>query len=324
MTSAAPLGEPLGPAREVHEIAPVTVLDWSAGQDPRAFVLDAATATPEGLLAEVDQAGPWQRAIGTRLSQLRLLPGKTYHIEAECEVIRRPAALQFNVRTPTGGWWIIDATVVPDDFLDYNLEWHLVGPGAFRLTRLRVQLMDDSYLRRDFQGGSVFLNTTPYPITVKLPSPLRRLQDEAAPRYIIEVDDQSPDFACQGAWEELAGECGYVGRGYRQAAKPGDTARWSFTAPADDDYTLFITSPGGETLTDAAVYAVTTNRGQKRVPLDQRAGDGGWLKLTEVSLGEGATIADAIRVESAARYNDGAEVTEFALEPAGGAVLVRP
>lgn len=351
----APLGQPLGPARQVQEIPPITVLDWRAGRKPDALALDVATATPSGLLVDVAEEVGWQRVIGTRPPQVRLEPGKTYHIQAECEIIRRPSkTVQFTVRTARGGWeqhdkgvrqwgpadgdhWVIDTTVVPDEFPDYSIEWHMLGAGAFRVTRLQVELVQESYLRRDFAGGSAFLNTTSYPITVRLRSPLRRLTDNAAPRHIIEVDDHSPGFACQGAWEELAGECSYHGRGYHSAPKPGDTARWTFSAPAADDYTIFVTVPGGPGLTDAAVYAVSTASGQKRIPLDQRVSDGGWVRLAQVRLGAGerctvalrsggvgATVADAIRVESAARYNDGSTLTSFTLEPLGGAVLVNP
>jgi hypothetical protein len=71
--------------------------------------------------------------------------------------------------------------------------------------------------------------------------------------------------------------------------------------------------------------------------VNQRAGDGGWMKLFTVKLkqgekcvvrlrsgGTGATAADAIRAESAARYNDGATVTSVELGPLDGIVLVKP
>ena len=42
------------------------------------------------------------------------------------------------------------------------------------------------------------------------------------------------------------------------------------------------------------------------------------------SGGTGATAADAIRAESAARYNDGATITSVELAPLDGIVLVTP
>ncbi|MBM3501637.1 MAG: hypothetical protein FJX74_23535 [Armatimonadetes bacterium] len=348
----APLGEPLGPAREVQEVPPVPVFGWQAGGPLSGLVLDgAARETPEGIVGETAVDGGWQRLFATDFRRVPLEPGKRYRITAECTVLAKPTkALQFNVRTGKGGWehhdkgvlhsaaetggeWSIEVMVTPDDFDDYAVEWHLLGAGGVRLEALRIELVGESYLVRDFAGGSVVLNDTPYPITVELPQPLRRLQDDAAPRHVIEVDDGTTGFASAGAWEFVAGEQHYHGPGFRLAAKPGDTARWVFAAPSSDTYIVFATTPGGKRLTDAAVYS-----GQgKTATLNQRQGDGGWMQLFEVDLkagdrcevtlissGTGATAADAIRAESKARYNDGSEVRTLDLGPHDGVVLVRP
>jgi hypothetical protein len=147
------------------------------------------------------------------------------------------------------------------------------------------------------------------------------------------VDDGGAGYTSEGAWEFVAGEEHYCGPGFRVAAKPGDTARWTFTAPSTDTYTLFATAPGGKRLTDAAAYSC----GGRTATVNQRRGDGGWSELFSVDLqagercevtltsgGEGATAADALRAESAARYNDGSEVRTLALGPYDGVVLLKP
>jgi hypothetical protein len=131
----------------------------------------------------------------------------------------------------------------------------------------------------------------------------------------------------------VSGEAHYYGAGYRLAAKPGSTAKWTFTVPSTNSYTIFATTPGGKTLTEAAAYAC----GGNTISLDQRKGDGGWVRLCEVELkegeacevaltsgGEGATAADAIRAESKARYNDGAAVRSLRLGAFDGVVLLKP
>jgi hypothetical protein len=335
----------------VQKVPPMPVLDWQAGKPTDALVLDAAAhETPEGIVGGTEIDGGWQRLFATDFRQVPLQPGKRYHIAAECTILERPTrALQFNVRTGEGGWehhdkgiqhnagepgsrWSIDVTIIPDDFEDYAAEWHLLGAGTVRLESLRVELVGESYLMREFEGGAALLNDSPYPLEVELEKPWRRLKDEAAPRFAIEVDDDSPDFATEGAWELAGGEQRFSGPGYRRAGKPGDRARWTFAAPSTDRYTLFVAVPGGKTLTDAAMYAVEG----ESVTLNQRPGDGGWMKLLEVDLtagqactvsltsgGTGATAADALRAESAARYNDGALVSRLDLAPYDGAVLIR-
>lgn len=350
----APLGNPLGPAREVFDVPPVAVLDWKAGQPADAFVLDGdSRATPQGIEGgQTDPGTIWTRLFATNAEVIRLEPGKVYRIEAECEVLERPTrTFQFDVRTPTGGWekhdkgilhnagetgstWHIETTVVPDNFPDYCLEWHVSGAGGLRLRSLKIWSVSESYWLREFEGGIAVVNPSPRPITVKLPQPMRRLKDDEAPAQIIEIDDASPDFSAEGAWESTAGDGGYYGLGYRLAAKPGATARWSFTAPTSDTYTFFACVPSGRTLTDAAAYSLSP--GSVAANISQRKGDGGWVKLFHTRLqagqqytvllrsgGAGPTAADAIRVESAARYNDGATVSRLVLAPRDGIILLR-
>ncbi|HJN14281.1 MAG TPA: hypothetical protein QGH10_02260, partial [Armatimonadota bacterium] len=97
-------------------------------------------------------------------------------------------------------------------------------------------------------------------------------------------------------------------------------------------YTVSACVRGSDGDTDSALYSL---KGERAV-IDQSDGDGGWVRLFEAKLradrtyelelasgGSGVTVADAIRVESAARYNDGAMVTQVDMGPAGGTILLR-
>jgi hypothetical protein len=179
------------------------------------------------------------------------------------------------------------------------------------------------------------LNPARQPMTIKLGRPMRRLSDSEAPRHVIEVDDDSADFTCQGAWEIKNGERHYCGSTFRSAAKPGDTAYWSFSAPSDDTFAIFACAPGGNDLTDAAMYDMDGVPAKPIATINQQGADGGWVRLFDVKLsagrryavrlrsgGDGATAADAIRLESAARYNDGSVVNTIVLDALDGVVSV--
>lgn len=356
----AKLGRALGPAREVSPQTPPVLLEWKAGSAPGPLVLDPeiAAARPEGIeVRRDDRTAGWARAIGTNPETLRLRPNRAYRIEAECRVLRKPTGtVQFNARTATGGWehhdkgrefcevgdggtWRINTVIVPDDFPDYSIEWHVHGAAHFILTRLRVTDLGAAYLRRDFEGGSALFNPLPQPVHVLLGAPMRELKDPEAPLYALEMDDTSPAFTVQGAWERRSEEGRFVGPTHRAALKPGSRAHWTFTAPSSDRYTIYACLPGGEDCTPAAAYQATGANGRKLATavVDQRKGDGGWVRLFTVSLqkgercrvavtsaGVGVTIADAILAESSARYNDGSLIRELTLPPLDGIVLLKP
>lgn len=356
----AKLGKALGPAREVSPAKPPILLDWRAGKPIGPIVLDPDTTAVKPAGIEVrrdDRSAGWARVIGTNPDALKLKPGKAYRIEADCSVLTKPSGtLQFNARTATGGWenhdkgrdfcsigdggmWRINTVIIPDDYPDYSIEWHLHGAATFLLTRLRVTDLGATYLRRDFERGVALFNPLPHAVTVRLLAPICRLRDAAAPLHALEVDDLDPGFATQGAWERKSEEGRYVGLTHRAALKPGSKAHWTFTAPAADRYAIYACLPGGENLTAGAAYQVTGADGRKLATavVDQRKGDGGWVKLFEAPLrkgercrvtvasaGMGVTVADAILAESAARFNDGALVREITLAPQDGVVLVMP
>ena len=285
---------------------------------------------------------------------VKLLPGKAYHIQAKLEILRNPQmVLQFNVRTPTGGWehhdkgvtpfpagqdeWVIDTTVVPNDFYDYSAEWHMNTGGAVVLKSLKVELVDQSYWIREFEGGAVLVNPLPLPIEVNLSKPMKRMQDSEAPRHVIELDDSGFDFTCTGAWEIKAGETGFMGSGYHVARKPGESATYKFTAPATDSYKILAAVPAKKDLTTSAAWSVKTPPLDVSASMNQSKADGNWTELFTIPLkagetcevmlnssGDGPTAVDALRVESQTRYNDGALVETISLDPLDGIILVNP
>ncbi len=346
----APLGRPLGPGREVALETPVSVASWRAGQATSAFQMDLGVeASPQGIRGGTEDAsGGWRRLFGTRPSRIRFVPGRTYRIQAQCELTAATGLVQFQLRTPTGGWekhdkgirtfsgkkgdrWTIDVTVKPDAYDDYGAEWHMNGAGGLLLKGLTVTEPTRSYWERRFSGGAVLVNGGDRPLRVPLAQPMRRLKSAEAPLHTAEADDEETAFSCSAGWQSRIREDRVVGAGYRVARKPGARAAWRFTAPSDGLYTLFACLPGGRSWTSAALYRC----GATRAVVDQRQGDGGWVRVMQVrmkageartldlvSSGPGETAADAVRIESAARLNDGATASAVVLPARDAAVLL--
>lgn len=197
-----------------------------------------------------------------------------------------------------------------------------------------------NYFARRFQRGIALLNPDRQPITIELERPMRRLSDAEAPRFIVEVDDVSIDFSSHGPWHVRQTNQRSYGKSwrmnsYREVAAAGYQATWQFTAPSTDTYTVFASLPGGEEFTPSASYSLAGNS-RVAASVDQRKADGNWVKLFETKLkagkpyavtvtsGTGTTAADAIRLESTARYNDGAIVTKVKLDGLDGIILLYP
>lgn len=351
----AQLGKPVSAAKEMAKVPPYVVMDWRAGQRSDLFMKEGASNdSPEGIVADVpDKDSGWSRVIAIDHAKLKMLPGKSYRVQAECEILRKPGnILVFTVRSAAdaqgtldkgmeyyspqnGDTWKIDATVTLNDLPDYSVQWHMLGAGAFRLKSLRITQVGECYFIREFEHGAAVLNPTQRQITVKLDRPMRKISDKAAPLYYMEIDDTDPNCTFKGAWERMAGEERYSGDGYRRALKIGATASWRITAPSTDVYTISACFPGGKDLTDSAIYTVNGIAKKVSASIDQREGDGGWVSLFNIPLkkgqkaevalhssGGGSTAADAIRAESRARFNDGSVVKSLILVPLDGIILL--
>lgn len=260
----------------------------------------------------------------------------------------------------TGEPWHVEATVKLDDVKDYSIQLHQLGHGAVRLNRLKVMAVGDSYMVRRFEHGAVFVNPMPHAVTVNLDRPMRRLKDDAAPRCAIEIDDLDPQPKLVGDWEVylqaarnpvmLTNPCSFsagpgwklrkedghhYGEAMHVADEAGKTADWSFEAPSTDEYTVYVWMRGGKEFAETTDYSLSGPGADVKRALDQRPYNGEWVKLVSAriskgkrytvavtSSGRGLTIADAIRVESKSRYNDGAPVTKLQLGALDGAILL--
>lgn len=351
----APLGRPLGPVETVQQAEDREVFHWRAGEPTDALSLeDSAVAMEAGIEGgSLDSGAGWRRLFGTDPRSVPLAPGETYEVRATVEVLEAAGAtIQFQARTPTGGWerhdkainlwpgtlgtWEIGDVFIPDDFEDYSLEWHLNGAGRIRLTEIRVIAVEQSYLRREFEGGIAVLNRLPREVEVDLGGAYRRFEDPSCPRWIMEVDDADEGFMAEAGWERVSDLGRFCGTSTHQALKPGATATWSFTAPSTDTYTILACAPKLEGLTDAARFALEGPSGRQTVVVDQREGEGGWVMLLEAPLtegevyrvtlesgGTGITVADAVRIESAAPRHDGSLVRRLVLAPLDGEILLK-
>lgn len=346
----APLGRPLGPVEKIQGVGDREVLLWRAGEPAGAFSLEnGSTVTTAGIEGgTLDRGAGWRRLFGTDPKAFALLPGEVYDVHARVEVLDAAGAvIQFQARTPTGGWehhdkavnvwtggpgtWEIRDTFVPDDFNDYSLEWHLHGAARIRLTEMTVRVTGQSYLRRQFEGGIAILNPLSREVEIDLGADYRRLDDPVCPRHVLEVDDDDSRFLAGVGWERVSDLGHFCGVSYRRALKPGAEAIWRLDAPSTDTYTVFACGPKLDGLTDAARYTLGTST----AVLDQRQGQGGWVPLFEVEMtqgesyevvlhsgGTGVTVADAIRAESAARRHDGTSLRRLALAPLDAEVLL--
>jgi hypothetical protein len=106
------------------------------------------------------------------------------------------------------------------------------------------------------------------------------------------------------------------------------------TAPDTD--TFSVCGPGGGIITSEAAYALEGPQLKRSINVSQRKWDAGWGEMFEVPLknggvclrtlsggGTGATVADAIHLESKARYNDGSEIRQVELAPLDGIILLK-
>ena len=212
-------------------------------------------------------------------------------------------------------------------------------------------------LTREFECGVVVLNGHTAPATVDLGAwALARLRGEQAPLHQVIVDDASSAWRAEagGAWVEGSFDSGYHGattpeqeevrpangfyhhwaRGAR-VAPGGSSSSFDLGVTAAGLYNVSLWWPAAVPARAGWARAMAATVGGARATLDLTAQGGdvffpvagsvalapGARLLLECPAGGGACVADAVLVESEARYNDGSAAAEVVLQPMDSIVL---
>ena len=234
---------------------------------------------------------------------------------------------------------------------DAGLQFFLgADSSAVRLDDISMREVAPEIWRRDFVQGMALVNGTAQSRTLTLPKGYSRLKGDQAPRWQYIIDDGSADLTLSGRWREAShatpawkvdGKFYHNwGKTSRESSDRGATAEWSLGPPEDGNYTIKVwwtAAPNQADWTHSAIYEVVL-RGKvvSSRTLDQSVGGDEWLTVAKVRLnkedrpllrlrngGSGILYADAVLVESEARYNDGSPVHELTLAPFDGIVLMK-
>jgi hypothetical protein len=248
---------------------------------------------------------------------------RPYTVTFESNATANDARLQFFVGAVTGTVWL-------DDF-------HLT-------------LHPPDVYQREFTNGMVLLNGSKAPQTLSLGKGYQRLVGTQAPRFETLLDDAAATFTLTaGTWPTAtldSGEWKAAGPFYHdwgesvhQLNSVQGEVRWSLPISATDVYTItawWPAAPEASTWNQNAIYEVVAS-GQvvASAALNQTTGGDEWHLIGAVSLSppahayvrlrcQGAPcMADALYLQSRARYNDGSLAMTVTLQPLDGIVLQR-
>ncbi|MBL8095775.1 MAG: carbohydrate binding domain-containing protein [Anaerolineales bacterium] len=244
-----------------------------------------------------------------------------YVLPFEATATAGDARLQFLAGETTGSLWLDDV----------------------RLTRRAPDVW-----RRNFGAGAVLVNGTAQAQTIAVGGGLRRFTSAQAPRDQRILDDAAGFTTPVGSWSATTLDSGewkasgpffhsFGTTAHRLASGAGE-AVWTIPVAATDTYTVSVwypAAPEAGTWTTAATYDLLVNGSPVATrTLNQRTAGDTWQTIGSASLSAGASVtlrltctgpcvADAVYVESAARYNDGTVASTITLQPFDAIVLVR-
>jgi hypothetical protein len=202
---------------------------------------------------------------------------------------------------------------------------------------------------REYTNGRVLLNGSPDTQTISVGAGYARIAGSQAPRDQRILDDDDDAFTATGDWvvrKMDSGEWKAAGPFYHDWGDDlhklngaSGEARWTLPITRADTYEVRVwypAAPQANTWNANAVYEIVAN-GQviANAALDQRGGGDEWHSIANVALAPGDNafvrltcsgapcVADAVYLESAARYNDGSAVSEITLAPLDGIILRR-
>ncbi len=229
--------------------------------------------------------------------------------------------LSLNLGSKIGTVWIDDVKLVPHQ------------PDIFR---------------RDFDNGTVILNASESRQIIPVTGTYKRINGTQAPRYQYVVDDSSAAFMARN-WESKAYDSGQGvdkapwyhdwGSGCHQSSSTVDTAVWDLGIRADDTYTLdawWPAAPSSSGWSSEVRYEVIENGVVlSSIVLDQTKNGDTWNRIASIPLARAAevkvrvtnlqakpAIADAILVQSMARFNDGSDAVSVELDAYDAIILL--
>jgi hypothetical protein len=250
------------------------------------------------------------------------------------------------------GWKSITVTFEANESAtDARLGFELgASVGTVWLDQVSLHEHPADVFKRDFQRGAVVLNGSRAEQTVSLGAGLSRLTGTQAPRVQTIIDDADAAFAAGASWQTATHDSGlwmaagpyfhdWAG-GSHELASGNDTAEWDLGLSADDTYTIstwWAAAPAATGWSKQAVFeVVSAGAVVASQTLDQTTGGDSWHKIATVALkaadkprvrirnaGAGTLVADALLLESQARWNDGSAASSVTLTAMDAIVLRR-
>lgn len=236
------------------------------------------------------------------------------------------------------------------DCTDAGLQFFLASTtGTVFIDDVCLEEMPLDVYRRDFENGIVLLNGTTERQTVSLGEGYTRIVGSQAPMWQYILDDDK-DALYTGQWKSTHHDTPEWkpdppfyhdwGSSCRESADSDAYADYDLTIPANGIYTFKVwlpDAPNRTKRTKSALYEIVA--GGKVIAskkLDQTNSPDSWQTVATVTVktkdkpqlrlrneGSGILYADAVYVESKARYNDGSPTREVTLEPYDGIILKR-
>jgi len=307
----------------------------------QALLVDVQTPGPNAWTVELNQLG------------LGILQDQEYTVSfwGRCEIT---GALHIGVSQQTAPWTGYglesQATLTPT-----WKQFHLHGVVNTTTQAARLQFffgamhgkvwLDDIQFQagalgvwaRPFTGGLAVINTTSQKQTLPLPGRYQKIWGQQAPLYAFRLDDDQAAFGPE--WMSTSASANQFGQTIH-TIPPGSQGSviYSASLPYAGEYQVLLWVAPAAGLANAMPVTVISSAGQSSLTIDlSGSGEPGWQSLGTYtcpvgsgcqvrlqSAPTGTAVADAVKWESTARFNDGSPVSILELQPMDGIVLVKP